>query len=331
MTSPAGRGTLRGAPVPYDFDLSWPLRSFVHDDGRRVEARVDRCEIVRVIYDAEGDRTERREAFADSDAAERALDSFAWELKRDRFREVTAAPPPLASLDRCLALWRDEDPELDAAALEARVRACASPSPEEVFGWIERLADRRKALPEPGAWQLVYEFDRQSAARYWLSTHREAIYPALLLSLRFGSYSVEMSVDSLLCEDPRHEAWGAVLSTVLRPSRSVGGGRWSASDTLRQLGKPPAATLPWLLDSLRHDHFGVRQAARDLLAFRAAETAVYAALWPLRDGSREAEEAVVTCLERLPNAAARSWVASLSKRWRKKAEKARLAALLAKL
>lgn len=316
------------APMRPDFDLTWPLHTWTHPDGRAYEARVDRWVLVRTAIDASGRREEQQQTCEDSDQAERMLEKLWYELRAQGFTETTPPHDPMRSFERCLANWAAEDPSFDAAALAEAQRAKAGPTLPEIFARLEQVATHMLATPQ--GFVSAFEPLEQQRARTWLVQHRAQIIPSLLLALRFGSSSVETTADGLLWEQPTPAMLPALLSVALHPAPHTGGGRHHPTDTLRKLGKPPTTTIGALVAGLGGPRGGVSWICRELLLHHAKDGALLAKVWPLRDANRDAEELVVRCLEKHPEPMGYDWLSKLRKRWKKKVDRERLDALLSR-
>lgn len=310
------------------------MRSFEHDDGRRIELRVEATTLVTVIsLPDDPDPVTRRTPHANSRLAEETLSSRAAELVADGFREVTVAAPVRDRLDELVACWREEDPSFDVESLAASLRASAD-GPRIVQAVFDLDVVWVKLPDGTSRGDNELTDTKRRAAKSVLRAETAEVDHALMLALRARDCMFSTELNELFIARrgvPDHvSAFCSCISAVPKANDRPG----VVADVLREWqrrGDPAydgAAIASRMVPLLSAPRWEIASAAAKILVPHANEPGVFDAIWSTRTRSGDVfEYSIMEACELRRDPSTIPWLEQLSRKrrgygWRDRVEQA---------
>ena len=251
-----------------------PFRRFTHSDGRLWEIRLN-GKVVELRITSDGDTIERRRPFDAPVLGANYLDASVREQLAEGFIEQTP-PDWRRRLDELVSFWDADDPGFDADVLRTQLLEAGEPLAKEA---VEKLTHWETGQPRDPA-----------ASRAWLKQNIDAIFPCVLLALRYPDAQVLLHVDALLAELKEPGVIEALMSIVEHPTPNEGDRIANMPlAALLSLGKPDPDTAGRLAHALDSDDFRIRDVAAAVLAEFSEDDLLFASLYRRRTVARESD------------------------------------------
>lgn len=252
-----------------------PFRRFTHPDGRQWDIRLVGS-VVELRITSDGETVERRRKFDAPVLGANDLDTSVREQLAEGFTEHTP-PDWKRRLDELVMYWEADDPGFDADVLRTQFLEAGEPLAKEA---IEKLTWWESGQPrEPGV------------SRAWLHANVDAIFPVLLLALRYPDAQVLLYVDALLADLKEPGVMEVLLSIVEHPAPDGDEDRPTHMplSALLALGKPDSNTASRLAHALDADDYRVRDVAAAVLAEFSDDEVLFASLFRKRTVAKESD------------------------------------------